>query len=280
MNTITSVVKRHPLTAFFVLSYTFSWLPWLLGSLAPAIAPFVSYPFFTPGPLLAALVVIPIAQGRAGLRVLGAGMLKWRVGWRWYALALGLPLVVALGAAVLNALLGAPVPALAQLGPFYMPFLAFAVRLINPSDGPLGEEPGWRGFAQPGLQAGRSPLAATLILALLVTGWHLPLALASGIDQLPPIDLLATIAVTFWYAWLFNRTGGSALMTLVAHAAEGVFFQVALAGFAGANATRIVWLYSALWCAVAIGVVIFDRSAWRSHMPAAPANVKAVPGIS
>ena len=279
MNSIAAWIKRRPLTAFFVLAYTISWLPWLLGSLAPAIAPFVSYPFFTPGPLLAALIVIPITQGRAGLRALGASMLKWRVGWHWYALGVGLPLAVALGAVALNALLGAPVPALAQLGPFSMPFLAFAVRLINPSDGPLGEEPGWRGFAQPGLQARRSPLAATLILALLVTGWHLPLALASGIDQLPPIALVATIAVTFWYAWLFNRTGGSALMTLVAHAAEGVFLHVAMAGFAGADATRLIWLYTALWSAAAIGLVIVDRSAWRSRMPAAPANAETVPGI-
>jgi class 3 adenylate cyclase len=37
-------------------------------------------------------------------------------------------------------------------------------------------------------------LAATLILALLVTGWRLPLALTSGIDQLPPIALVATRA--------------------------------------------------------------------------------------
>jgi hypothetical protein len=71
--------------------------------------------------------------------------------------------------------------------------------------------------------------------------------------------------------WLFNRTVGSALMTLEAHAAEGVFFQFALAGFAGSNAMRMVWLYSALWCAVAIGLVIFDQSGWRSRMPAAPA---------
>ena len=113
-----------------------------------------------------------------------------------------------------------------------------------------------------------------------MTGWHLPLALASGIDQLPPIALLATIAVTFWYAWIYNRSGGSVLMTLVAHAAEGVFFQFALAGFAGANAPRLVWLYTALWCAAAVGLLIVDRSAWRSRMPAAPANAEAVPGIS
>src|SRR6266496_168860 len=89
MNSIAAWIKRRPLTAFFVLAYTISWLPWLLGSLAPAIAPFVSYPFFTPGPLLAALIVIPITQGRAGLRALGASMLKWRVGWHWYALGVG-----------------------------------------------------------------------------------------------------------------------------------------------------------------------------------------------
>src|SRR6266540_319132 len=211
MNPIVTWIKRHPLAAFFVLTYTISWLPWVLGSLVPASRPFVLYPFESGGPLLAALVVIPITQGRAGLRALGASMLRWR------------------------------------------------------------------GVALPGLQAKRSPLAATLILALLVTGWHLPLALASGIDQLPPIALLATIAVTFWYAWVYNRTGGSALMTLVAHAAEGVFFQFAMAGFAGANTTRLVWLYTALWCAVAVGLLIFDRSAWRSRMPAAPANVEAVP---
>jgi uncharacterized protein len=34
---------------------------------------------------------------------------------------------------------------------------------------------------------------------------------------LRPVELLTTFAVTFWYAWLFNHTGGSVLMTLVAH---------------------------------------------------------------
>jgi hypothetical protein len=27
--------------------------------------------------------------------------------------------------------------------------LVFAVRFVNPLDGPLGEEPGWRGYALP-----------------------------------------------------------------------------------------------------------------------------------
>src|SRR3954447_11002418 len=108
MNLITAWIKRHPLAAFFTLAYTISWLPWVLGTLAPDSRPFVLYPFVSSGPLLAALVVIPITQGRAGLWALGARLLTWRVGWHWYALALGIPLVVALGAAVLNVVLGAP----------------------------------------------------------------------------------------------------------------------------------------------------------------------------
>ena len=52
----------------------------------------------------------------------------------------------------------------------------FALRLVNPTDGALGEEPGWRGFAQPALQgSGYSPLQSTAILAVLVAGWHVPL---------------------------------------------------------------------------------------------------------
>ena len=57
MNPITSVVKRHPLVMFFVLAYTFSWLPWVLGTLIPASRPFVLYPFFSSGPLLAVTTV-------------------------------------------------------------------------------------------------------------------------------------------------------------------------------------------------------------------------------
>ena len=39
--------------------------------------------------------------------------------------------------------------------------------------GALGEETGWRGYALPQLQRRFSPLASSLILALLWFGWHL-----------------------------------------------------------------------------------------------------------
>ena len=83
--------------------------------------------------------------------------------------------------------------------------MVFAVRLINPLDGPLGEEPGWRGFALPTLQTQYSPLLATLILAVLVTVWHLPLWVVPQFGASPNDilgDILGTLGVTVWYTWL------------------------------------------------------------------------------
>jgi uncharacterized protein len=268
MHTITSIVKRHPIVTFFVLAYTFSWLPWVLGTLVPASRPFVLYPFFPAGPLLAALIVIPVTQGRAGLRAWAAKLLKWRVSWRWYALAIGIPLTVALGAAGLNVVFGAPSLSLAQIlgangnaqglgsllgiGPLLSLLLVFVIRLVNPADGPLGEEPGWRGYALPGLQAKRSPLTAALLVGLLAALWHLPIFLVGGAS---PFEILAPFSLGVVSSWLYNCTSGSTFMAIVLHAADGVF-QIGSFGFVGADAERMVWLYSGLWCAMALAIII------------------------
>jgi Type II CAAX prenyl endopeptidase Rce1-like len=135
--------------------------------------------------------------------------------------------------------------------------LIFGVRLINPVDGPVGEEPGWRGFALPGLQATRSPMGSTAILAVLITVWHLPLYFLEG-GNLPASTIVGGIvgpfAFTFMATWLFNHTGGSVLLTILLHAAEG---SIQAEG----------WVYTGLLTIVAIGLVIFDWKAWRSAAP-------------
>ena len=62
-------------------------------------------------------------------------------------------------------------------------------------------------------------MASAALLGLLITGWHLPLVFMPQFDLRLP-DIATTVSVTFWYAWLFNRTGGSVLLTLIAHATE------------------------------------------------------------
>src|SRR5215208_4588713 len=258
-----SAVRHHPIITFFVLTYAIGW----------GCIPF--WTFQAGSPLIAALIVIPLTQGWAGLRELGSRMIRWRVRWYWYVLAIGLPLAVLLLTAALNVALGASAPSLASYGSVSTILLVFAVRLLNPGDGALGEEPGWRGFALPGLQRTLSPLVSTLILGVLVTGWHVPLLFLEEGGLQPSIIvglLLGTLAVTFWYTWLFNRTGGSVLITLVSHAVQGT---ITIGGLwsSGADFAQATLLIGVMLSVVATGLVVFDWQVWRSPAPA-PATVR------
>ena len=169
---------------------------------------------------------------------------------------------------------------LSQLAPLSL-VLVFGVRLINPLDGPLAEEPGWRAYAQPELQRRRSPLAANAILGLLVAFWHLPLWLLPQFGATPAdiaSDFVGTIAVTFWYAWLFNHSGGSALITLISHAVEGIIHPQ-LFWTDPAMAATTTWLYSAAWCVVAAAIVIADKKSWRSLGRPATAPTPSHPSV-
>jgi uncharacterized protein len=262
-----SVVKRHPIVTFFVLTYAIGW----------GLIPF--WTFQAGSPFIAALIVIPLTRGVAGLKELGLRMIRWRVRWYWYVVAIGLPLAVVLVTVGLNVALGASVPSLAGVGSVSTVLMMFAIRLINPGDGALGEEPGWRGVALPGLQSTLSPLVSTLILGVAVTGWHVPLLfMEEGLLQPSIIAgfLLGTLAVTFFYTWLFNHTGGSVLMTVVAHASQGTI-QIGALWSAGADFAQAMLLNSIVLSVLAIGLVVFDRKAWLGPAAAETRTPEVVP---
>ncbi len=270
MSAISSWTRRNRLVAFFGLAFLLSWWPWPFYALGGAPTP-----FFACGPLVAALVVIGVAEGSRGYRDLGARMIRWRVGWIWWCVALGTPLAVLALAATANVTIwGAPAPVLAEVSWAGLA-AALAVRFVNPLDGPLGEEPGWRGYALPLLQTDRTPLGAGLVLAPVVALWHLPLV-TSG--MLAPIGLVVTFAITLVYVWLFNRTGGSVLITMLFHIAQGTGY--AFLGFAGADAARMDWLTGGLWCVLAVALIGLDRAAWRTAPTSAIAARPAKTPIS
>jgi membrane protease YdiL (CAAX protease family) len=248
-----SLVKRHPIITFFILTYAIGW----------GLIPF--WTFQAGSPFIAALIVIPITQGLSGLKELGLRMIRWRVRWYWYVVAIALPLAVVGLTVGLNVALGASVPSLAGVGSVSTVLMMFAIRLINPGDGALGEEPGWRGFALPGLQSTLSPLVSTLILGVAVTVWHVPLLfLEEGLLQPSIIAgfFLGSLAVTFWYTWLFNHTGGSVFMSIVSHSAQGTI-QIGALWPAGADFAQAMLLNSVVLSVLAIGLVVFDWKSWR-----------------
>jgi len=260
-NGFRAFVRRRELVIFFVLSYLIAWSTLPIGT-------FIAF-----SPLVSAIVVVLIAEGLPGLARLGRRVIRWRVNWIWYAAAIGLPLLVHAVGTGLNMAAGAPAPLLDQFQPWYTLFLVFGLGMVNPLEGPLGEEPGWRGFALPRLQSKWSPLASTALLGLLITGWHLPLVFMPQFDLSLP-DIATTVAVTFWYSWLFNRTGGSVLLTLIAHVTEGsVNFQGLWP--AGPDADRTTWTWLITWALLVVALLIFDRKSWRTAPESA---IDRVPG--
>ncbi len=252
MSGLSSLVKRRPLIAFFVLTWALSWWPWILYAFGLSPTPIASF-----GPFLAALVVLAITQGKSGIGGLLRRMVRWRVGIRWYAVALLLPVGIALAATALNVLLGAQAPSAADLGGWTGLFSTFAVVLLIPGTGGAWEEPGWRGFALPSLQAGRSALVASLILGAVWALWHLPFVVATG--QMGGWDIVNIMAWTLVLTWVYNGTGGSVLIVMLFHAmfntVSGSF--ISPLAFSGADSVRQSWLLAAVWCAVAVAVVMW-----------------------
>jgi uncharacterized protein len=265
------LVRQHPLVAFFVLAYALSWFPWwFLYAAGLAPSPIAGF-----GPFLAALVVLPITHGRAGLRTLLWRMVRWRVGLRWYAVALLLPVAITGAAAGMNVLLGAPAPSPAQLRAWPGLFGTFVLLLLVPGIGGAWEEPGFRGYALPILQGRRSALVASFILGALWVGWHLPLFLAAKIQWSDVVFIPATAVV---FTWVFNSTGGSVLIAMLLHCMNntisGAFFGPM---FSGADAIRQSWLFAVLWCLAAVVVVVVAGPERLSRHVRVPVVAPALP---
>lgn len=254
---VRATVRAHRVLVFFTLAYVLAWgaLPWRS--------------FFAPGALIAALVVAFTADGPDGLRQIGRRLVRWRVGRRWYALALGVPLSVAAATLGLTVVTGAPAPEPDRFGVWFGVPLAIGLAMVNPLNGPLSEEPSFRGYALPLLRR-RTPLAAAAVLAVLVTGWHAPLFVLDTFG-LRPYEAVTTVAVTFWYVWLFDATGSS-FITLIAHAAEGSVDVDGLYPAGSAHGTRAVVANLLLWCAVAVTLLVVHRRYWTGPRRPEPAR--------
>src|SRR5215210_8775298 len=246
MSYLVSLIRRHPLISFFVLAYALSW--WPIAFYAAGLSPSSIISF---GPFLAALVVLAATQGKTGVVGLLRRIVRWRVGLRWYAVALLLPVVVTAAAAALNVLLlGAKASSsVAELGGLTGLFSTFALLLLIPGIGGAWEEPGWRGYALPRLQVGRSALFASLILWVGLVVWHLPLMIVGEVHWSDIVFILGFVIV---FNWVFNNANGSVLILMLMHAMNNTISGSCISPmFLGADSVRQAWLFAALW-----GVVV------------------------
>ena len=257
-----SLVQRHPLACFFVLTYLAAWCLWaplliLRDTLPPAVA-FVLVLLGSLVPSTVAIVLVALIHGRRGVRSLLGRLVKWRVGLRWYAVVLILPLLAPLGLGV-SILLGGRAP---TVDSSVIAVLFGFVFSIFPGSA-LGEELGWRGFALPHLQDGHSALAAALILGPIWGSWHLPLFLIGNESRplvLFPAFVLSTIAMSVLLSWIYNSTAGSLLLVVLFHATANLPVTFLIAPL-GIDMIQPFLIFTALLIIAAAVVVGFAGAA-------------------
>ena len=251
-------IRRHPLSSYFILAYAISWigvLPLVLSSqgILHVRVPPLWHGVGALGPTIAAVVVTRVVAGSAGLANLRRRLRRWRVGVGWILLSVLSPLAL-FGLAFLLVRLRSgfwpPMEALWASASSVAWLADVAVAAVAYG---FGEEVGWRGFALPRLQEGRSALAGTVILAVFWGLWHVPFFFYRfSFGGAPTVVgfFIGILAGAIWLTFLHNSTRGSILMVALWHMVWNV---VNLAGLA--LSARVVGVMSGLVIVLA-GVVV------------------------
>ena len=226
MTTMQAFIKRYPIWTYYTLVFAISWGGILIlagpggvpGTKAQVekLFPFMLLALFA-GPSVAGLVATSLVDGKAGRRDLRTRLFRWRVGVRWYAIALLFaPFLVA------AVLLG-----LSLLSPAFLPGIVntndkATLLLFGIAWGLIGggflEELGWTGFAVPKLRLQYGALATALIVGLLWGVWHILIAFWSSGSLAGDASLVIFVAgfLAFYLGalpayrvlmvWVYDRT--------------------------------------------------------------------------
>ena len=304
MTTIQAFIKRHPVLTYFVLTFVISWGGILLVIGGPSSIPanseqaetlvlFVLLALFA-GPSVAGVLLTGLVNGKAGFRELLSRLLRWRVGARWYAVALLFaPLLVTV-----------VLLALAPISPVFLP------RILSTSDkaslllfgivwgligGGLLEELGWTGFAIPQLRQRYGVLTTGFIVGVLWGAWHFLVTLWLSGDASGALSLAIFLPASIFYGgslpayrvfmvWVYDRTHGSLPVTMLMHASFSAS-RLILNPLALALVPALAYDFivaAALWVVIAVIVVAQKRASLRRRPPEAqlsqhgqvPANVR------
>jgi len=262
-----SAAKRHPVLIYYVIAAAWFWASlvldrvkalhfWapLVGALAPAIS---------------AIFVTAITEGEAAVRQLGRKLWQWRVSWRWYVAALGIPLAEALLAVTLAQLGGvfqvrrtdivmlrASIPAL------WVAFLFAGA-----------EELGWRGFALPELLRHNGAIKATLIVGGMHALWHWPLILLPKmwLSDIPVLPwTISVLADAFIFTWIIQGTGGSVMLAALFHGMS----NIAMVFYAGIQPNWMPWVKCGVTVAGTVCLLLATGPMlrWQTHKRAQSAS--------
>ena len=262
-------VHRHQVLTYFVLVIALSWGAILLvtggvGPIGSTDPRFLFIALTAPvAPAIVGLLLTGLVAGRAGYRDLFARLLRWRVGVRWYAVALLTAPLLTVTAAVLLALALRSSEFLPVILTTTEPLGLLLPGVVGGLVAGFCEELGWTGFAIPRLRLRYGVFATGLLVGVVWGAWHFPLFRegASFSGALPLallfVQLFAWLpAYRVLMVWVYDRTG-SLLVAILMHASLIATQLILLPAITG-EANTLVWILgwaAALWVVLAVAAV-------------------------
>jgi membrane protease YdiL (CAAX protease family) len=288
--TIGLIAMRRPVLTYFVVTLAISWGGFLLasGSGLLAGASWQTDPRFMAavsamlaGPPVAGILLTVIVSGQAGLRDLLSRLLAWRVGGRWYAVALLLaPISEIVVLLALSRISQAFLPSIVTADDKAALLVSgVAIGLV----GGLVEELGWTGFAIPRLTPRYGVLGTGLIVGPMWGVWHLLQMWwvgSTSSDGLPlglflPVFFLSSVVILTAYrvlmTWVYDHTG-SLLVAILMHAS---YIFTSLFVLAPPTTGVFFLTYSAVFAAALWGVVAMVAVANGWHLSRRPLQTGA-----
>jgi membrane protease YdiL (CAAX protease family) len=206
-------------------------------------------------PTVAALLLTGLSEGSTGVRRELRRVTYRRGSGKWLAIAAAVPIATVLTAVLVSRAAGhaAPFTSAGQL-----PFMV-GLELVA---GPVAEELGWRGFLFPRLQRQFGTIAGAWVMALLWSLWHVAGIFFPGTPlQVAPIALFLTTVVLMgvFLAFVFDRTSGSVLPSMIAHLCLNVTLGL---GGAPPSSLALWWtMVSMLGVAALIATFVWAKAA-------------------
>jgi membrane protease YdiL (CAAX protease family) len=190
-------LKEHGVATYYLLAIVISWVGVLLlvGRHGIPATPQESdesggsaYMPMLLGPVVAGLLLIWLAEGNAGLRKLRASLARWRVGARWWVIAVfAIPFIAVATLLPLWAASARLEPEILATDENKGAFLVMG--LVGGFLVGLFEEIGWTGFAIPRVRQRHGVITTGLSLGLVWGIWHLLLFVWDSGDESGAFDL-------------------------------------------------------------------------------------------
>jgi len=282
-------MRSTSIIAFFLLTFVVSWTLWIAaaavfdgvvatGQVSPGIRALI----FLPGtfaPSLVALALTARQEVRVGVFSLLQRLFQWRVGMRWYAFAIVYMAAIKLTAALVHRVATGSWP---RFGDTALYVMLAATMFSTVVGGQAGEEIGWRGYALPRLTTRMGLAGASVLLGVIWAAWHLPLFFIPRTDltgQSFPFFLLAVTPLSTAITWLYWRTNGSLLLTMLMHAAINNTTAIVPSGNTGGTNPWILRTSLIGWTTIAllwIAAVFFMARMPKSESDFAPGMLGSV----